>query len=99
MKQVKVNKDLQKNLSAAAHMIHGSSDGRFRTTYCTRYLSDQEIKSVGYDYQKYEDAVKRYTPEKLKDGWNTLNNGEEIYFISNPALGLWVNRARLENKA
>ena len=99
LKQVKVNKDLQKNLSAAAHMIHGSSDGRFHITYCTRYLSDQEIKSVGYDYQRYEDAVKRYTPEKLKDGWNTLNNGEEIYFISNPALGLWVNRARLEKKA
>ncbi len=82
--------DLQENLSAAAHLIHGSSDGRFRITYCTRYLTRQEVEGVGFAYQPYKEAVARYNPAALQDGWNRLPNGEEIYFIRNPALGLWV---------
>ena len=75
-------------MSVAAHLIHGSSDGEFSVTYCTKYLSKEEVESVGFDYMPYEDAVKLYNPKELKDGFNTVN-GEEIYYISNPALGLW----------
>lgn len=89
--------DLQQNLSAAAHLIHGSSDGRFTTTYCTTHLSEQEIRSVGFDYMPYEQALRQYKPHTLQDGFNVLPNGEEIYYISNPALGLWTDRSRFES--
>jgi hypothetical protein len=37
--------------------------------------------------------LEKYNPGKLKDGFNDVN-GEEIYFISNPALGLWSFKDR-----
>lgn len=78
-------------IMAAAHLIQGSSDGRFTIVYCTRpeNLSEEEIHQVGYEWMDYEEAVKIYNPETLRDGWNTLENGEEIYFVKAPALGLW----------
>lgn len=81
----------QDRIMAAAHLIQGSSDGRFHVTYCTRSdnLSKEEINNVGYDWMEYEQAIKTYDPHTLKDGWNTLKNGEEIYFVKTPALGLW----------
>lgn len=87
---VKENEDLQDNLSVAAHLIHGSSDGRFRITYCTQKLSEQEVTSASFNYMAYCKAIELYNPETLKDGFNTLANGEEIFYISNPALGLWT---------
>lgn len=88
------NQDLQENLSAAAHMIHGGSDGRFTITYCTRHLSREEVERVHFQYLPYDEAVARYDPAKLVDGLNTLVDGEEIFYISNPALGLWVDKAK-----
>jgi len=89
----KTNKDLKENLSAAAHLIHGSSDGRFRIIYCPGHLTEEEVKGVGYSYMPIDDALRKYDPKKLKDGYNNLD-GEKIYYISNPALGLWADRAR-----
>lgn len=86
---VKTEEALKNNLSVAAHLIHGSSDGKFTVTYCTKHLSKKEVESVGFKYMPYDEAVKKYNPETLKDGYNTVN-GEEIYYISNPALGLWT---------
>ncbi len=91
---VKNNEDLQNNLSATAHLIHGSTDDLFSVTYAVKNISKEEIESVGYQYMSYEDAIRRYDPNKLKDGFNTLEDGEEIYYISNPALGLWASRDR-----
>lgn len=88
------NDDLKANLSAAAHLIHGSSDGRFSITYAPRMLSRQEVEGVNYNYAHPDEILKRYDPEKLKDGFNTMDDGEEIYYISNPALGLWACRDR-----
>jgi len=87
------NADLQENLSAAAHMIHSSSDGRFNITYCTKKLTKEEVEGVCFRYMPYDEAVKKYDPAVLKDGWNTVD-GEEIYYISNPALGLWADKRR-----
>ena len=88
------NEDLQKNLGAAAHLIHGSSEKRFSITYCPGILSKEEIESVNFSYAPYEEMAKRYDPEKLKDGKNVMPDGEEIFFISNPALGLWAHKDR-----
>lgn len=78
-------------IMAAAHLIQGSSDGRFTITYATRpeYLSKEDINSVGYEWMDYDEAAARYNPDTLKDGWNVLEDGEEIYFVKTPALGLW----------
>ena len=86
---VKKNQDLADNLSAAAHLIHGSSEGRFSITYCPGHLSKDEIEGVGFNYGKLEEMNEKYNPDKLKEGFNQVE-GEEIYFISNPAVGLWA---------
>jgi len=86
---VKTEEDLQNNLGAAAHLIHGSSDGRFSITYAAKHLSREEIEGVAFDYMPFDKALEKYNPSTLKPGWNVLNN-EEIYFIENPALGLWA---------
>jgi nickel-dependent lactate racemase len=86
---VEKNSDLEQNLSAAAHLIHGSTEGRFSVTYCPGHISREEIESVNYKYADPAEMMKRYDPEKLSDGFNTMPDGEEIYYISNPALGLW----------
>ncbi len=91
---VREQEDLKGNLSAAAHLIHGSSDGRFSITYCTRKVTGDEVRGVCFGYMPYDEAVRRYDPAKLIDGPNTLPDGEEVYFISNPALGLWADRAK-----
>ena len=86
------NQDLRDNMGAAAHLIHGSSDGRFRITYAVRQISQEEIAGVGFQPADYDEMAQRYDPAKLRDGYNVLPDGEEIYFISNPALGLWISR-------
>ena len=87
---VNENQDLQDNLGAAAHLIHGSSEGRFNITYCPGpNVSRQEIESVGFNWASLDGIEAKYRPQSLKDGWNTVD-GEEIYYISNPALGLWA---------
>lgn len=90
------NSELQNNLSATAHLIHGSSENRFSITYCPGSLSQTEIESVNYKYADLAMMTQRYNPDVLKDGYNTLDDGEEIFYISNPALGLWATRERFE---
>lgn len=96
LRLVREKEDLRGNLSAAAHLIHGSSDGRFSITYCTRHMTEDEVRGVCYGYMPYEEAARRYDPKALADGPNTLADGEEIYYISNPALGLWADRGRFD---
>ena len=88
------NEDLRSNMGAAAHLIHGSSDGRFTITYAVKNISRAEIEGVGFQSADYDEMVRRYDPETLQYGYNTLPDGEEIYFIPNPALGLWINREK-----
>ncbi len=86
------NDDLFNNLSAAAHLIHGSPEGRFSVTYCPGFLSREEIESVNYRYAPLDEMLKIYNPLKLQDGYNTMPDGSEIFYISNPALGLWAHK-------
>ena len=103
----KENPELEKNLSAVAHLIHGSSEGRFRVTYCPGHLSREEIEGVGFRYGDLTEMTQRYDPTKLKDGWNQVSavgvsnveesgDSEEIFYISNPALGLWALKSRFD---
>lgn len=96
MRMVDENEDLRNNLSAAAHLIHGSSEGRFKITYCPGHLTRQQIEEVGYSYADLDEMVARYDPENRSDGWNTTANGERFYYISNPAMGLWASKSRLQ---
>ncbi len=89
LKLVEENDDLKNNLSVAAHLIHGSSDGRFTIRYATKLLTEEEVTGAAFAYAPYDEMAKKYDPAKLTDGWCTVD-GEEIFYISNPALGLWV---------
>jgi nickel-dependent lactate racemase len=92
---IKDNEELRQNLSAAAHLIHGSSEDRFSITYCPGHLTREEIESVNFKYADLAETMKKYDPSKLRDGYNKLQDGEEIFFISNPAVGLWSSKERL----
>ncbi len=101
LEAVRDNDDLRNNLSAAAHLIHGSSEDRFSVTYCPgnekENLTQKEIESVGFKYANLDEMTKLYDPAKLKDGWNKSADGEEFYYISNPAIGLWAVRERFKD--
>ena len=100
LKATEENKELQENLGAAAHLIHGSSEGRFSITYCPgkgpENLTKEEIESVGFNYADIDETMEKYNFKNLKEGFNILPNGEEIFYISNPALGLWAFRDRFD---
>lgn len=97
LEAVERDAELKANLGAAAHLIHGSSEGRFGITYAPGQLSREEIEGVGFKYAELRPLLERYNPSELKDGWNTLSDGEEIFYISNPALGLWAYEGRYKD--
>ncbi|RXH54968.1 putative D-mannonate dehydrogenase [Granulicella sibirica] len=90
---VKEDPALAGNLSAAAHLIHGSSEGRFTIRYCPGHLTREEIEAAHFEYGDLAEYSAKYDVTKLVDGWNMVD-GEEIFFISNPGLGLWAYRGR-----
>jgi nickel-dependent lactate racemase len=93
---VKEDPALAANLSAAAHLIHGSSEGRFTIRYCPGHLTREEIESVHFEYGDLGQMTAKYDPAKLRDGWNVVD-GEEIFYISNPGLGLWAYEGRFKD--
>jgi hypothetical protein len=94
LKAVEGNPDLANDLSAAAHLIHGSSEGRFTITWCPGHLSKEEVEGVGFNYGDLNAMLARYDPQKLSHGANHVGR-EEVFFIANPGLGLWAHRSRL----
>jgi len=96
LEAVKANQELRDNLGAAAHLIHGSSEGRFSITYAPGHLTRAEIEGAGFIYGDPAELGRRYDPAALKDGFNTLPDGEEIFYISNPAIGLWAVKERFQ---
>lgn len=88
------NRDMQENMSVPAHLMQGSADGRFSITYAVRDVSLEEMEQVGFHAVGYEETKQRYDPAKLHYGWNTMEDGEEIFYIPNPALGLWIYKGK-----
>jgi nickel-dependent lactate racemase len=95
LKKAEEENELAENLSAAAHLIHGSSEERFTVRYCPGSgVSRAEIESVGYEWGSLDEGMARYDVGKLSLGWNTMSDGERIFFVPNPALGLWAEKTR-----
>jgi nickel-dependent lactate racemase len=94
---VESNADLADDLGAAAHLIHGSSEGRFTIRWCPGHLSREEVEGVGYRYGELAEMLARYNPTKLRQGYNRVD-GEDIFFIANPGLGLWAYRGKLNGR-
>lgn len=91
--------DMQDIPHGTAHLVHGSAEGRFTITYAPGALTREEIESVGYAYLDLDEALARYSPDVMQDGWNTMPDGERVYYISTPSAGLWATRAKLEQRA
>jgi nickel-dependent lactate racemase len=96
LKQYRENVDLQRLAHATAHLLHGSSEGRFTISYAPGYLDQEEIEQVGYNYVPLEEALKRYPPDRMTEGWNTMPDGEKVFFISTPSSGLWATKQRMD---
>jgi len=94
LEAVKANEDLSGDLSAAAHLIHGSSEGRFTIRWCPGQLCKEEVEGVGFAFGDLKTMLPRYSPQKLRHGYNCVD-GEEVFFIPNPGLGLWAHRGKL----
>lgn len=90
--------DMQVIPHGTAHLVHGSSEGRFNITYAPGHLTKEEIEGVGYQYMDVDEALKRYDPEVMVDGWNTMPDGEEVFYISTPSAGLWATEEKLKNR-
>lgn len=58
------NQDLRDNMGAAAHLIHGSSDGRFTITYAVKEITQQEIADVGFQPADYDELAEKIRPGK-----------------------------------
>ncbi len=98
MQKWRENADLQDFANGTAHLMNGSSEGRFTIRYAPGSLSKADIESVNFAYADLRETLARYNPEVLKTGWNTMPDGEKIFFISTPSAGLWTTREKLEKR-
>jgi hypothetical protein len=96
MRQYRLNADMQDLAHATAHLIHGTSEGRFTVRYAPGHLSRAEIESVGFAYADLAETIERYQPERRTEGWHTTSDGERFYFIPTPSAGLWATRSKLD---
>jgi hypothetical protein len=94
LEAVEKNSDLAGELSAAAHLIHGSSEGRFNITWCPGSLRKDEVEGVGFAFGDLNRISAHYDLKNLKAGYNRVD-GEDIFYIREPGLGLWAYRGKL----
>jgi hypothetical protein len=92
----RANSDLQALAHGAAHLIHGSSDDRFTIRYAPGHLTRAEIEGVNFGYADLGETLARYPPGAMREGWNTMPDGERVFFISTPSAGLWATRDKIE---
>jgi nickel-dependent lactate racemase len=90
--------DLRALAHGAAHLVHGSSDGRFTIRYAPGHLTREEIEGVGFGYADLGETLQRYAPDRMAEGWNTMPDGERVFFISTPSAGLWATQARMGDR-
>ena len=98
MEQYRAEADMQDLAHATAHLMHGSTEGRFTVTYAPGQLTAEEIESVGYQYADLGETVARYQPQQRREGWNTTADGERFFFIPTPSAGLWATREKIFNR-
>ena len=94
----RTERDLQELAHATAHLLHGSSEGRFSVTYAPGKMTREEIEGVNYRYADIAEVTARYRPEGRREGWHTLPDGEQFFFIPTPSAGLWATREKLYNR-
>jgi nickel-dependent lactate racemase len=94
MEQYKKNADMRDLEHATAHLIHGSSEGRFTITYAPGHLSRADIEQVKFNYLDLQEALRRYPIARLHEGWQE-SSGDRFYFIPTPSAGLWATRDKL----
>jgi hypothetical protein len=97
---VRSDPELAANLGAAAHLIHGSSEGRFRIVWCTDPasggLTRDEVESVGYEWRSLpEELTLAGVDGSAPTGPRRDADGREFFYVGNPAMGLWSTAARL----
>jgi nickel-dependent lactate racemase len=98
MDQYRRNADMQDLAHATAHLMHGSSEGRFQITYAPGHMRQDEIEGVNFQYAEINETIARYDPDQCKQGWNKTADGERFYFIPTPSAGLWATRTKLYNR-
>ncbi|PQO42234.1 lactate racemase domain-containing protein [Blastopirellula marina] len=94
----KQNEDMQDLAHGTAHLMHGTSEGRFTIRYAPGHLTKEEIEQVHFAYADYEETIKRYPIDQMKEGFNKMPDGEEIFFIATPSAGLWSTKAKLYDR-
>ncbi|HEX4141095.1 MAG TPA: lactate racemase domain-containing protein [Candidatus Methylacidiphilales bacterium] len=87
--------DMQDLAHGTAHLIHGTSEGRFTIRYAPGHLTRTDIEQVKFAYADLGETLKRYPIGEMKEGWNTMPDGEEVFYISTPSAGLWSTREKL----
>jgi nickel-dependent lactate racemase len=95
----KTEADMQEIPHGVAHLIHGSSEGRFTIRYAPGHLTREEIEQVGYEYADLSEMQMRYPADSMNEGWNIMPDGEEVFYISTPSAGLWSTREKLDDPA
>lgn len=88
--------ELAGNLAAAAHLVHGSTEGRFRVRYCPGPgLGRADIEGVGFEYVSPDEATARFGPGlESRAGTSVDAAGDAFVVIPNAGLGLWRRAAR-----
>jgi nickel-dependent lactate racemase len=94
MELYRQNADMQDLAHATAHLIHGSSEGRFRITYAPGHLTRSDVEQVKFEYADLAETLGRYPVSQLREGFNDVH-GERVFFIPTPSAGLWATRERL----
>ncbi len=90
------NADMRDLAHGTAHLLHGSTEGRFTVRYAPGKLSRSEVESVHYAYMDIGEALRRYPPSDMREGWNRMPDGERVYYIATPSSGLWTTRAKVD---
>jgi hypothetical protein len=61
-------------------------------------MTRKEIESVNFGYADLDETLERYNPDKMSNGFNTMPDGEEVYFISTHSAGLWTTEKKLHSR-
>ncbi len=85
---------------AVAHLVHGSTEGRFTVVYCTDPaaggLPPGEVEAAGYRWRPLGDELAGLGVDGATPTGERLDaTGDPFFHVANPALGLWTTRAAL----